>query len=435
MHTVSQSLKTKATGLLRYQRVSWTLLDQAVISGVNFTTTILLARTMPATEFGLYMLIYPSLLLLTSMQNSLITEPHNVLAAQIEDEKYTRFTGNLALAQLAFSVSLGVLVFTAGLVVQALFLETVGALLMVLGIVLAPWMAQEFVRRVLYTRSDSKGAFINDAISYSLQLIGVLIITHPQVLKASPAWALLVLGSSSLVAVAFGFFQLGSHISTNRLDYSLASISEVWADAWSFGKWRTAQNTYQWFRSSGKGWLIAGFLGLELYGAFRAAYHLVHALNPLRQAASAYLPSRASRTYANSGIQELHSWVKRTLLSILVPLLSALAILSFASPLLLEVAYENRYSNMGLEWVVILGAFTYGINFVRFPLETAILAMKQSKLLFVNNIIAFTVFLGLSIPFLYFYGIIGYLLASITAALLQTFYIYYLYAKLATRHE
>lgn len=38
-------------------------------------------------------------------------------------------------------------------------------------------MAQEFVRRVLYTRSDSRAAFISDSISYGLQLLGAAALT------------------------------------------------------------------------------------------------------------------------------------------------------------------------------------------------------------------------------------------------------------------
>jgi hypothetical protein len=57
-------------------------------------------------------------------------------------------------------------------------------------------MAQEFVRRVLYTRSDSRAAFINDCISYGLQLLGAAALTvYVSVTQATPGlylcWAVL----------------------------------------------------------------------------------------------------------------------------------------------------------------------------------------------------------------------------------------------------
>src|SRR4051812_33542354 len=62
---------------------SWGLFDQVLISATNFVTMVLTARALKpnSAEFGEFSLIYSALLFANVLQSTLITQPHNVLAA------------------------------------------------------------------------------------------------------------------------------------------------------------------------------------------------------------------------------------------------------------------------------------------------------------------------------------------------------------------
>ena len=65
-----------ATRLLtRYSQINWALTDQAMVSGVNFLTGIVLARYLGIEEFGRFTLAWMAVLLVNSLQSGLIVQP------------------------------------------------------------------------------------------------------------------------------------------------------------------------------------------------------------------------------------------------------------------------------------------------------------------------------------------------------------------------
>ena len=67
------------------------LLDQALASGVNFLTIILVARAAGPREFGYFALVFTLLQSLGALQLALVTRPHNVLAASRKGNDYIRY--------------------------------------------------------------------------------------------------------------------------------------------------------------------------------------------------------------------------------------------------------------------------------------------------------------------------------------------------------
>src|SRR3954470_15837197 len=53
----------------------WALADQGVVSLGNFATTLLMARYLPASEFGIYSLLFSTILFLNSLHSALVTLP------------------------------------------------------------------------------------------------------------------------------------------------------------------------------------------------------------------------------------------------------------------------------------------------------------------------------------------------------------------------
>src|SRR4051812_2432472 len=83
----------------------WALADQVLISGTNFVTMVLAARGLHPAAFGAFTLVYSSLLFANIFQSTLVTQPHNVLAATRHGGNYVRYTASAAFGQLLFAAA------------------------------------------------------------------------------------------------------------------------------------------------------------------------------------------------------------------------------------------------------------------------------------------------------------------------------------------
>jgi len=267
----------------RFRPAAWAFADQCVVSAANFITMYLFARYMGTSAFGAYAIAQTALLLITSMQSALLAQPHNVLGARLEGLAYRRFTAALLVAQLAGSILLCALLAGAGLLIGESLSPGTGSIVLALSFAALPWMGQELVRRVLYTRGQSRAAFINDLLTYGLQIAGAIVLVRALGEDARAESALAVLGGSSLAGIAAGAWQLRGHVAFRALDRATLRASLV--EVWSYGKWLSAQNALAWVGAQGHSWIVVLLLGAEQVGIYRAVTHLVNLLNPIRQAA------------------------------------------------------------------------------------------------------------------------------------------------------
>jgi O-antigen/teichoic acid export membrane protein len=418
-----QGAKAARGALGKFQRARWALADQCMVSAANFLTIFLFARNLDAATFGAFMLAYTGLQLMTNLQNALVVQPHNVLAAGLAQPEYRKFTGALAILQMLFCVAACVTLGAVGWLIALARSPATGHILMVLAVTAIPWMGQEFVRRVLYTRGESRAAAINDGITYGLQLFGALVLVQAAAAWATPASALWVLGLSSAVGLLVGIWQLRHQVTFEPGGRGV--FRRAWAEAWHFGKWLTAQNVLAWFGSQGHSWVVVALLGVEQVGLYRAATHLVNVMNPLMQVCFSYLPSRGSLACQAGGAAGLSKWVRRMQGSLLFAVAPFLAVLvAFPGPVL---AYGGKYAGTNLPLILALMAVGQAIMFLKFPFDIGLLALRSTKSIFFAYLIPVILLLTSGIALIHRFGILGVPMSGIliNAALLVTTWLAY----------
>src|SRR5687768_3970720 len=84
----------------------WGVGDQALVSLANFLTMLLLARSLQPAEFGSFVVLYMVLLFAGSLQMTLVTRPHSVLAAPMTDAAYETYTAGATAWQLLLALGL-----------------------------------------------------------------------------------------------------------------------------------------------------------------------------------------------------------------------------------------------------------------------------------------------------------------------------------------
>jgi O-antigen/teichoic acid export membrane protein len=417
------AILTRARG-----NVAFALLDQGWVSAVNFLTVVVLARYLPLRDFGVFMIAQTLLQLCTGLQNALVTQPHNILGAQRDGRDYVRLTFVLGILQLMLAVALALCAALIGAALLGAGQVAFAQVALAMASIMLPTMGREFVRRVLYTQGDAVAATLNDFVSYAVQLLTVAAVAwNVGGVAATPANALLATGAAAFAATSFGCWQLRAALRPSQWRTaperrSSRAFAASALGTWRLSKWLLAQQAVNWIGASGHGWILTALLGPAAFGLYRAAYQVVNVLNPVRQAASNYLPSHAARTYASQGIDGLSQWYARSAWQLGVPFAALAAILALAAEPLAKLFYGQRLPladlQFGLQGVVALGALAYALNFVRTPLDYAVLVSGGGRQLFLRSAALMAFVLTVGAAFIWRWGIVGTLLSEIATAAL-----------------
>jgi O-antigen/teichoic acid export membrane protein len=410
--------------LSRLRGPGWSIVDQSFVSAANFLTIFLLARAMAPEDFGVFMLAYTGLLVLFSLQNAFVIQPHYYIGAPLEGKEFAQFNGLVTLMQFISSAAVCLLLAAAALLVFTGGFPSYGVVLVTLAAIAVPWLMHTFIRRAFYTKGRAKSAALNGLVSYGLQLAAVIWLT--QVFpNPSPISVLLTYGGAALIAALFGIFQMRDWLDFSGAGSLLARLTQTSRKVWDFGKWLVAQSIVGWFGMGGDTWVIAGMLGSEAVGIYRAVSHLVGVFHPLTQAAGAYLPARASLALHHGGRQRLAKWVRRTTLSLQIVVLPiALTMILFPGPIL-QLAYGNKFA--GYEALLALSVVATVFGLLRTSLGMAILAMMASRVMFNIHLIPVLLLPTLMVPLVWFFGIFGAPWFHIVAAcstLIVTLWVY-----------
>lgn len=410
----------------RFGGAAISLLDQCIVSAVNFLIIVILARSLAPTAFGVFMVAQLILVLLTSLQAALVTQPHNILGAQRDGLDYTRLTAVLGILQLSLSLSIAGIAALVGVAFMRNGNSDYAQLAFALAVSAPFWMTQEFVRRTFYTRNAVRRAAIIDAICYGLQLTGIVVVAN-QVggIAATPANAMLALGAASFAALLFGLWHLRGDLAPRTLALlpecrSMRAFLASVRDTWRLSKWLVAQQVVTWFGANGHGWILAALLGPASFGLYRAAYQVVNILNPLRQAAMNHLPSRAARAFATSGRVGLDKWIRSIALILGAPFALAALLVAIGAEPIAALFYGREMELPHLHAIAALGALAYAINFARTSLDYGVLVAGGGRQIFIRSVWLMAFVCTAGVALVWSMGVVGAMISEVASAVLAT---------------
>jgi len=167
------------------------LADQAIVSLGNFALTVLLARALPAAQYGEFSVALSFILFFNTLHQALVIYPLSVRGASASAEAFPPLAGAALLltplCALAFLPGLG-----AGLVSVAR-LDLLGPAFLAL----LAWQWQEVVRRGLLARRRFAAAIAIDLVRYFGTAGAVLGLAH----DLTPGWVFLLIAALSLAAI------------------------------------------------------------------------------------------------------------------------------------------------------------------------------------------------------------------------------------------
>jgi O-antigen/teichoic acid export membrane protein len=324
----------------------WSLGDQAAVSAGNFLTTILLARALLPSEYGVYALLFALMLMMNGFHSALIWYGLSLQGASKSEAEIRPLAGGSLVLTAGLAIVLG-----AATGVAAVFFHRASLVPWIL-LALLFWQLQETTRRALMSRLRFRDAVWGDALSYLGQAacIAYLFVGHRLTLVSA-------FGAMAATSAAAALLQ------TAQLKLTLPDFrgaSRLIPKFWGVGRWALLVSVAQAFIGQALLWFLA-FAGTAEVACFQSVLNLLRATNPVMFGiGSVLLPTVAAQPGRPAA--GLHAARRYGLLGALL-LLPYFAVIFMFPGLTLRLLYGagSAYAGLGLELrVLVLGsAFAY----------------------------------------------------------------------------
>jgi O-antigen/teichoic acid export membrane protein len=286
-------------GLLTPQfesRKSWisagafSVTDQALFSGANFTLSMFYARWLPAEQYGLFALIQSAFLLLSTLHGSLVLEPLTVLDPGPDRKTHV---SNLLMLHMLLAALPGGILLLGGFILP--LGSATSSAMRVLGLTLPLILLLWTLRRECYVEHRPSKA-LTATLIYSSLLLTVMFVAYR---FATPALGFLIMALAATIA---SFFLLRIRDITHPVGFAAFASSY-----WRYGRWLLGVGVLNWLTTSFFSPLVSAYAGLGSAGAYRSAEILTLPLPQLVAACGQFIVPRIAANGRLHGFQ----WVSK----------------------------------------------------------------------------------------------------------------------------
>ena len=359
----------------RYSQINWALADQAVISGVNFLTGILLARYLGLEGFGQFTLAWMAVLFVNALQHATIIAPMMSIGPKQPAAELPAYYGAVIVQQVVFSLCGFVVLFAAIEASPLVFPDWgLGGLGLPLASAAVAFQCQDFLRRYLFTRGRAAQAFVNDGLRYlgQLAILSWLFLSFPE--RRESESALWVIAGTAAAATFYGVFLI------ERVTWAPGAFRATAARHWRFSRWLAGSAVMQWVTANLFLLAAGALLGTAAVGALRAAQTLLGPCNILFQGLENVVPARAAWHFQDGGKAALVGYMKKVGLVFGLVTAAIAAVAAAAPDFWLGLAYGDEY--VGYGYLVRWYAVMYVVALITLPLRAGLRAIEHTQAIF-----------------------------------------------------
>ena len=314
-------------------RGSLSILDQGLVSGANFTLSILYARWLSADDYGRFAILLGIFLLATGFHNAILLEPMSVLGPARNDVSRRGYLRNLVILHVATTLILAAILGATG-VVLLWRAPKIGHDLFWLALALPVILLFWLLRRVCYLTGDSGRAAFS-----SLVYASAMLALAAQRSLASPAFAFVAMGvaggAASVTLLRRGDFEK----SRERWHHLLR-------EHWRYGRWVIAVAPAYWATGAVFSPMAGALIGLSSAATFRAAENLLQPLTQVLTAVTLLVLPWLSAKIANGSLNRVRLLSRRaSFAGATLALIYVSALLMFGRGLLGWVYHGGAYQN------------------------------------------------------------------------------------------
>ena len=389
--------------LRKNSQMNWALIDQALVSGSNFITGIILARFLGLESYGIFTLAWMVILFFNSLQLASVVQPMMSLAPKYENKERQAFYGSMCFIQLIWiGLYIGALLVALLIKEHVEFFNQLSNYFVPIFFLLVTSQLQDFFRRYLFSIGNSQLSFTCDAISYLGRIILFIALYYLEYLSIVNAFVCITIANTFSVIVSLKAkkgikLKHGKHIFFIKENYH-------------FSKWLFGSALMQW-TTGNYFFVVAGVvLGPVAVGAVKACQNIIGITHILFQALENFIPGMATRSFGEGKKSFIAFLAKLTVRGGLVTGI-LIFFVAYFSEQLLELFYGLEYSSYYylLYW---LGAL-YILTYLSMPIRTGLRTLEKNRSIFVGYLIATLFSLVTAKPLIDSFGASGVIIGSI----------------------
>jgi O-antigen/teichoic acid export membrane protein len=389
-----------------------TVLDQGIVSLTNFSTGVIVARSASVEELGHYSLGFGLVLLLTSVQTSVISVPYNVYGMRVPDGERRAYTGSTLIHHLFISAGSVAVMGAAGLILaRGEGLPGMASVVSMIALTIPLSLAREYGRQLFFSRLRFSSALLLDVVVAVVQLGGLLSLARAGRLSATTAYA--VTGIACAIAVvlwagrARGLFQIVP-----------SRVMPTFRTNWVTGRWSLAAGIVAIAGAQLYPWFIAATRGIDQAGVLAACMGITALTNPLLIGSGNFLAPKIMHAHAAGGLRGLQQVTRVALAAVVGAMAVICPLLFLVGGELLGLVYGASYARHGLTVGVLSLALV--ADWASLPAHYALLFLDRAHVMFKSNLIVLGVAVGLGFPLVAALGAIGAAWGLLAGNLLAT---------------
>lgn len=394
------------------------VVDQALLSGLNFLISVVLIKTVSKSEYGYFSIFFPITLFIVSIQNAVINTPLAVLLITKRGDEKRKYVGALFFGQYLLLFPLAFIGTIGGIITYYFnFGEpSVSAIIVAISLASIGILCREFLRAYFFANEIPNSVLIIDMLYFALIIIlGFLAYTF---IQFDVAVVFFLMGLSSfLIGIFF--------ISRNKWNFSRRDIKSSYSENWQYGKWSligvivTHIQTYSYL------YLLGIIVGSAAVADVSAARLLLMPLVLAQQGWSKVILPHGSKLREGNRLPKLFKEMVAISIVFVVIVLFLVFILIFFKSILLNIILSTNYEN-SFDYVFYWGVI-FSMGFISLNASFGLQVLKNFELISKINTLTMLITVILAYFLIYSNGIEGGLIAlligqTISAILLWNFY-------------
>jgi len=388
-----------------FERASWTLVDQCVVSGGNFLLNVLLARKLSQDDYGEFALFLGAIFLLRAIDYSLISYPVAVRLHGTPEHERARLLGNTSVLASALALVF-VVVMALGSILAGDEDIVVPACLCFLC-----WQAQETSRRYLLADFRYRAAVTGDGIAYVGQALLIAFFGWVDTITLTAALY--------LMSVTFAF---GALVHVSKLRFAAPDLTEAHrlaGEYFSIGKWSIVSYELVLIRVQLFPWILAATAGTAATASLQAGLNIANMMNPIIFGIGNAIPQVAAHAHRTEGVSGAWRAASGYVLFGLGPIVIICAAILLMPDLALHLAYgpTSPYlaGALSLQFLATAGLLDYIAEMI----SKTLLGVEAGRAASAVNVLAVAVAAGLAFALIGPLGVAGACLALVIANLVR----------------
>ncbi len=375
------------------------IFDQCLYSGTNFATAILIGRYAGATELGAYALAFSIVVLLMSLQRSLLVSPFIVIRSTLDETQNHAMRSSIAWSAAGIAIGSSAVCMLAGLALSL-------PITLALAAAIVMGLLRDFVRRMGMADYQLVRVVVIDAVVAVLQLAGLIYLsqaTTPGLSAASALW-----WCAGVWGVVGGVGVLCSLASYNSRQPDLRNNV---AKLWPIGRWISLTQVISTLQAFAIPWVMAFAHSIELAGVYAACWTMVGVISPAIEGICNLLEPALATAAGQRRPREFNGLLRFTTLVFGV-LMSCLVVLAyFGGELALALSYGNSF--VAYHGILVLLTLAAAIGNIAIPANKALIQLGYAYANSLTSAMTLVIAISLSLAGLKVIGVAGPALALV----------------------